>query len=62
LKFASSDPVLSTGRRQFAWNDVNRGQLFDRLQSDYPNAGCANENPTAAAAALVVGVLIMIWL
>jgi hypothetical protein len=32
------------------------------LNSDYPKADCASEIPTAAVAANVFGVLIMIWL
>jgi hypothetical protein len=30
LKFAGSDAAFSTGAGRFAWNDVNRGQLFSR--------------------------------
>src|ERR1700730_3837405 len=32
------------------------------LQFDCPNAGCANESPSAAPAAIAIGVLIMRWL
>jgi len=32
------------------------------LQFDCPNAGCANESPSAALAAIAIGVLIMGWL
>jgi hypothetical protein len=43
----------------FAWNDVNRGQVFSRAPV---RLSLRKQNPTAAVAAIVVGVLIMIWL
>jgi len=64
LKLAKFDPVSS--RHAPLAVRAERCQPIQRvevgLQFDCPNAGCANESPTAALAAIAIGVLIMRWL
>jgi hypothetical protein len=48
------------------WSRAEQCQPIQRVEVgfpfDRPNAGCANEGPTAALAAIAIGVLIMRWL
>src|SRR5258708_6854483 len=64
LKLAKFDPVSS--RHAPLAVRAERCQPIQGvevgLQFDCPNAGCANESPTAALAAIAIGVLIMRWL
>src|SRR6266700_3255426 len=43
-------------------HDVSKCTVPSLVSSDCPSAGCANESPTAAVAAIANGVFIMIWL
>src|SRR5258706_14625564 len=61
LKLAKFDPV--SFRHAPLAVRAERCQPIQRvevgLQFDCPNAGCANESPTAALAAIAIGVLII---